>query len=69
MRRFCAELGIPEKPAAKVIRSTIEAAVAKWPDMIARSLLTDQQKQRLLAHFEGHALVASLLKRVARPQT
>ncbi|RLK38981.1 type II toxin-antitoxin system HipA family toxin [Cupriavidus plantarum] len=69
VRRFCAELGIPEKPAAKVIRTTIEAAVAKWPDMIARSLLTDQQKQRLLAHFEGHALVASLLKRVTRPQT
>jgi serine/threonine-protein kinase HipA len=63
IRKFCAELGIPEKPASKVVRETVGAAVAKWPDMIAQSLLTDQQKGRLLAHFESHALVESLLHR------
>jgi len=63
VRRFCAELSLPEKPAAKVVRETVAAAVANWPDMIAQSLLTEQQKSRLLSHFNSHALVASLLKR------
>lgn len=63
VRRFCAELGIPEKPASRVVRETVEAGVAKWPDMIEESLLTDQQKERLLSYFKSHELVASLLKR------
>ncbi|MBY4899170.1 type II toxin-antitoxin system HipA family toxin [Cupriavidus sp. AU9028] len=63
LRRFCAELAIPEKPAAKVLRDTVAAAAATWPAMIADSLLTVQQKTRLLAHFESHPLVESLLRR------
>ncbi|MGY8527539.1 type II toxin-antitoxin system HipA family toxin [Paracidovorax citrulli] len=63
LRRFCAQLGIPEKPASRVVRDTVAAAAAAWPAMIADSPLTDQQKARLLAHFESHPLVESLLRR------
>lgn len=63
LRRFCAELGIPEKPAAAAIRHTVAAAAARWPAMIGDSLLTDPQKTRLLEHFRGHPLVQSLTRR------
>jgi serine/threonine-protein kinase HipA len=63
LRQFCAELEIPEKPAAAVLKQTVAAAVEKWPDMVASSLLTDQQKTKILAHFENHPLVESLLRR------
>lgn len=63
LRAFTAALGIPEKPAATTLRECVKAAYAKWPDMIAASLLTDQQKQRLLAHFLSHPAVESLERR------
>jgi len=66
VREFCALLGIPEKPAAAAVRQAVAAAAATWPGMIRESALTGSQKERLLAHFEGHPLVASLRKRRAR---
>lgn len=68
IRQFCAALGIPERPAAAVIRHAVLAAYEKWPDMIERSLLSHSQKQRLLAFFRAHPLIASLAKR-QRPAT
>ena len=67
LRRVCGALGIPEKPAAAVIRRTVEAAVREWPAMIAASTLSASQKTRLLQHFEGQPLVTSLRRRGARP--
>lgn len=66
IRQFCAELGIPEKPAAAVVRKTVASAVQAWPQMIQASPLTATQKQRLLAHFRAHPLVESLLRRQNR---
>lgn len=63
VRAFCAALGIPEKPAAKAIADCVKAAYDTWPTMIATAGITDQQKQRLLAHFYAHPLVASLGRR------
>jgi serine/threonine-protein kinase HipA len=63
VREFCARLGIPEKPAATVIKQCVAAAYDTWPDMIATSLLTELQKHKLLTHFEAHAMVASLARR------
>lgn len=67
IRQFCAELGIPEKPAAAVVRKTVADAVQGWPGMIQASPLTAAQKERLLAHFTAHPLVDSLLRRQNRP--
>jgi serine/threonine-protein kinase HipA len=63
VREFCARLGIPEKPAATVIKQCVAAAYEAWPAMIATSLLTDSQKQKLLTHFEAHSMVVSLARR------
>lgn len=63
IRSFCGELGVPEQPASKVVRDTVANAVQKWPLMIAESLLTEQQKDRLLPHFKSHVLVESLTRR------
>jgi serine/threonine-protein kinase HipA len=57
---FCANLGIPEKPAAKVITDCVKAAYQRWPRHIASSGLTERQKKNLLAHFYAHPLVQSL---------
>lgn len=63
LRAFTGALGIPEKPASTALRECVKAAYTKWPDMIANSLLTDQQKKRLLAHFMSHPAVMSLERR------
>src|SRR3546814_4709163 len=60
LRGFCAGLGIPEKPAAKVVGDCVKAAHAQWPALIAASALTPRQRQNLLAHFQAHAMVTSL---------
>lgn len=66
LRQFTAALGMAEKPANSVLRECVKAAHAKWPDMIAKSPLTEQQKSRLLAHFMAHPAIASLRKRADR---
>ena len=63
VRQFCAQLGIPEKPAAAVIRKCVADAVRTWPAMIQASPLTALQKERLIAHFSAHTLVDSLMRR------
>ena len=63
LRAFTSALGLPEKPASSVLRECVKAACARWPDMIARSLLTDQQKKRLLEHFKSHPAVESIARR------
>jgi serine/threonine-protein kinase HipA len=63
VREFCARLGIPEKPAATVIKQCVAAAYDTWPTMIATSLLTDTQKHKLLTHFAANTMVASLARR------
>ena len=69
LRAFTEALGIPEKPAAAALRECVKAAYAEWPEMISRSLLTDQQKGRLLEHFQSHPAVASLARRTYRAAT
>jgi len=63
LRIFCAELGIPEKPAAKVVRDCVKAAWAAWPAMIAAARLTPRQQLNLETHFQAHPLVRSLARR------
>jgi len=66
LRAFCAQLGIPEKPAAKTIADCAKAALAEWPGMIQRASLTPRQRDNLLAHFHAQPLVQSLARRAAR---
>jgi serine/threonine-protein kinase HipA len=64
LRAFTAVLGIPEKPAQRVLRDCVKAAHEQWPAMIGKSLLTAQQKERLSAHFLSHPMIQSLERRV-----
>lgn len=66
VREFCALLDIPEKPAAAAVRQAVAAAARQWPTMIQGSGLTAAQKEKLLAHFRAHPLVASLMRRQIR---
>jgi serine/threonine-protein kinase HipA len=59
LREFCNRVGIPESPCHKVIRDTVAIAMEKWPDIIRNSRILDAQKERLLAHFNGHPFVRS----------
>jgi serine/threonine-protein kinase HipA len=63
LRAFCEALGIPERPAASALREAVRRAVAQWPALIEAAGITPLQKQRLLAHFHGHAMVQSLARR------
>jgi serine/threonine-protein kinase HipA len=63
IRQFCAELKIPERPAATVVRKAVADAYENWPAMIEASSVTAAMKEKLLAHFMAHPLVASLAKR------
>jgi serine/threonine-protein kinase HipA len=63
LRAFTGALGIPEKPADRVLRDCVKAAHEQWPAMIRNSLLTAQQKERLLAHFIAHPMIQSLERR------
>jgi serine/threonine-protein kinase HipA len=65
VRAFCNECEFPETLAASVIRSVVKSALDTWPDMIASSQLLDEQKRKLLHHFESVPLVAGVLKRKA----
>jgi serine/threonine-protein kinase HipA len=63
VRTFCAELGIPEKPAMAAIQSVVRRASEHWPKMLADSNLTSAQKQRLTAHVLGHRMVQSIQRK------
>ena len=63
LREFCSALGIPEKPAARVIQKAVQQAVKTWPSMIRQAGITDRQKANLLDHLAEHPMVASLVKR------
>jgi hypothetical protein len=56
----------PLEKLAVEIRQCVTAAFERWPAMIANSLLTDQQKGKLLAHFNEHRLITSLATRATR---
>ncbi len=66
VRIFCSELGLPEKPAATVIKNAVTQAFKAWPSMIESSGLTAMQKKRLTAHFLSHPMVAALARRAER---
>jgi serine/threonine-protein kinase HipA len=66
LRVFCDEAGIPFKPAEHAVARCVKAAFEQWPAMIEGSDLTAQQKQRLMSHFLGHRMVASLARRAER---
>ncbi len=66
LKAFCDALRMPLKPAEQAISRCVKAAYATWPAMIEASALTAQQKQRLMAHFLSHELVASLARRAER---
>ncbi|MVW80560.1 type II toxin-antitoxin system HipA family toxin [Bordetella sp. 02P26C-1] len=60
LRAFCAQLRIPEKPAAKAVSDCVKAAHAQWPLMIEASTLTERQRKNLLTHFQAHPMVKSV---------
>lgn len=65
LRVFCAELGIPEKPASRVVRECAKAAWQSWPGMIESATLTPRQRANLHAHFMAQPMVQSLARRAA----
>lgn len=69
LRVFCDEAGIAFKPAEQAISRCVKAAFTSWPALIEASTLSDVQKQRLLAHFMKHRMVASLARRADRALT
>lgn len=70
LRKFCALLGLPEKPAQAALRRCAQAAVATWPGLVAQAEITVQMKVNLLKHFEAHPAVVNIrnrqTKRLAR---
>lgn len=66
LRKFCALLNIPEKPAQAALRRCAQAAVNSWPELVAQSGITAQMKANLLKHFEAHSAVTSLRTRQAK---
>ncbi len=54
LRAFCEAVGIPEKPAQKVLRDTMARVLANWPAMIEAAAITPTQKERLLRHLTTH---------------
>jgi serine/threonine-protein kinase HipA len=63
LREFCNEAGYPETIASGVVRETVKAAVDSWPSLVESSVLLEEQKQRLLAHFEAVPIVQSFRRR------
>lgn len=66
IREFCNEAVFSETKAVAVVREVVRAACEQWPALIEASALLPQQKQRLLSHFEGVPMVASMRRRAAR---
>lgn len=66
IREFCNEAQFPETKASAVVREVARAACDQWPALIEASPLLVQQKERLLAHFEGVPMVQSLRRRAVR---
>ncbi len=64
LRQFCDRLGILERPAAAVVRDTVQRAVKAWPPMIANAVLTDRQKAMMFELFDANPLVVSARKRI-----
>lgn len=64
IRQLCnAVPGLMEPKVNALVRDTVRRAFDAWPDMITASSLLDEQKARLLRHFEATPAVASLRKR------
>lgn len=63
VRRLADEWGVPEKRLLAALKECVAKAVQAWPEMIASSALSGQQKRTLMEHFESDAAVLSLMKR------
>lgn len=69
IRQLCNEVpGLMEPKVNALLRETVRKAYDAWPDMIAASGLLDEQKARLLRHFEATPAIASLRKRTNKIQ-
>lgn len=67
IRQLCnAVPGLQEPKVNAVIRETVRKAYDAWPEMIKASALLDEQKTRLLRHFEATPAIESLSKRVTK---
>lgn len=67
IRQLCNEVpGLVEPKVNTVIRETVRKAYEVWPDMIAESTLLEEQKVRLLQHFEATAAIESLRNRASK---
>lgn len=54
---------IPETQLSSALAATVDAALRRWPALIADSALTEVQKTRLLAHLEANPSVMAWRKR------
>lgn len=64
IRQLCNEVpGLLEPKVNAVIRETVRKAFDAWPEMIATSSILDEQKERLLRHFEATPAIKSLRAR------
>ena len=54
LRTFCERVGIAEKPCASLIKDTVSKALELWPVLIESSLMSDTQKEKLLARLALH---------------
>ncbi|WP_010106167.1 type II toxin-antitoxin system HipA family toxin [Verminephrobacter aporrectodeae] len=67
IRRLCNEVpGLLEPMVNSIVKETVRKAYAAWPDMIAASTVLDEQKARLLKHFEATPAIESLRRRALR---
>lgn len=69
LRAFANAVGVPEAPLRRIIKNVCEAALDKWPAMIAGSDILQAQKEKLMQFFMSRPLMESLLTRRQRHQT
>ncbi len=67
VRMLCnAVPGLLEPQVNALLKTTVRKAFDAWPDLIRSSGMLDEQKTRLMQHFETTPAIASLLKRISK---
>ncbi len=68
VRMLCnAVPGLLEPQVNALLKTTVRKAFDAWPDLIRSSGMLDEQKTRLMQHFETTPAIASLLNRISKP--
>lgn len=65
LRAFANDIGLPEPKLRKEVSKACQLALERWPDLIKRSDLLDEQKAKLLEHLYSRPMVQTLMRRLA----